>query len=166
MDERNEKQFTRRSGILLGLFALCLLSFGWLLYDAQVVNYETHLTKSTTQVTTTKTVETTRGIITDRNGKILVSNQEIYAITIDPKQVRTVEGEARDLTVSRAILRLIKLCQEQGVTWSDGLPLSQEAPFSYVTADASPAQRTRLQKYLQMKKWSDSALTAETPTPR
>ena len=32
-----------------------------------------YLARSTIQVTTTKTVETSRGIITDRNGKILAS---------------------------------------------------------------------------------------------
>ena len=33
----NEKQFHRRSAVLLGIFALCLLAFAGLLYHAQVV---------------------------------------------------------------------------------------------------------------------------------
>lgn len=52
-----EKQFQRRSAVLAGLFALCLLYFCGLLYSAQVVNYAEHLGRSTTQVTTTETVE-------------------------------------------------------------------------------------------------------------
>lgn len=165
MDERNEKQFHRRAMTLVAMFALCLLCFGWLLYDAQVVHHQDYLKKSTTQVTTTRTVETTRGILTDRNGKVLVSNKELYAITFDKKKVPAVKGEDHDVNVSRAILRLIRLCQEQGVTWTDTLPLTAEAPFSYTTPQATGAQRSRFQRYLKSREWSDTELTAESPYP-
>ena len=122
MDE--EKQFIRRSHILLGFFALCLLLFGGILYDAQVVNAAEYLARSTTQVTTTEKVEASRGILTDRNGKVLVSNRQTYTITFDPDLVPEVEGESHSLTVSRAVLRLARLCQEQGATWTDTLPIS------------------------------------------
>ena len=72
-----EKQFKHRSSILLGIFILCLLLFCVILYDAQVVNRDEYLAKSSSQVTTTQAVEASRGIVTDRNGNVLVSNREI-----------------------------------------------------------------------------------------
>ena len=145
----NEKQFLHRSRILLGAFFVFLLIFAGILYDAQVVNYETYLARSTTQVTTTRTVESSRGIVTDRNGKVLVSNQEIYTLGFDPDTVTAAEGESHDLAVSRALLRLINLCREQGVVWSDTLPISSE--IFYTVATTSETSRLRFQSYLKRR---------------
>ena len=65
-----EKQFHGRANILLGVFVICLLFFVLILYDAQIVNGSVYLAQSNTQVTTTQTVETSRGILTDRNGTL------------------------------------------------------------------------------------------------
>ena len=54
--EEEEKRFQRRSGLLLGFFALCLACFVMILYDAQVVNKDAYLAKSSSQVTTTQPV--------------------------------------------------------------------------------------------------------------
>ena len=124
-----EKQFLRRIRILLGIFSLCLAVFVLLLYDAQVVDYEVYLSRSATQVTTSTTVEASRGNVTDRNGKLLVSNREIYIIDFDPDDVLTEDGVTQSVTVSRALLRLINLCREQGVEWTDTLPIAFDGRF-------------------------------------
>ena len=161
-----EKQFKHRSSILLGIFILCLLLFCVILYDAQVVNRDEYLAKSSSQVTTTQAVEASRGIVTDRNGKVLVSNREIYTVTLDLSLIPDVEGEERGVTVSRAILRLLELCQEQGVEWTDTLPITTTEPFVYTTATAGTNNRTWFEKYLKERKWSDKVLTADDPYPR
>lgn len=99
---------------MLGLFVLCLLFFCMILYDAQVVHREDYYARSASQVTDTESVESSRGIITDTNGKVLVSNKEIYTITLDLDLIPDVEGQERGVTVSRAILRLLELCEDQG----------------------------------------------------
>ena len=168
MDENNisgSKQFHLRSGILVGIFALCLGLFIAVLYDAQVVNHDAYLARSSTQVTASETVEASRGIITDRNGKVLVSNRESYTITIDTDLIEAAEGESHDEAVARTVLRLIRQCQASGVEWTDTLPLSRTEPFVYTTASASSSQRSRLQRYLSENGWSDSEITAESPYP-
>ena len=168
MDENNisgSKQFHLRSGILVGIFALCLGLFVAVLYDAQVVNHDAYLARSSTQVTASETVEASRGIITDRNGKVLVSNRESYTITIDTDLIEAAEGESHDEAVARTVLRLIRQCQASGVEWTDTLPLSRTEPFVYTTASASSSQRSRLQRYLSENGWSDSEITAEAPYP-
>lgn len=154
----DEKQFHRRSSLLLALFALCLVCFVGLLYSAQVVNYEEYYSRSTTQVATTNTVESSRGIITDRNGKVLVSNKEIYTISLSLGDIPEAERGA-------AVLRLIQLCQQHGVTWTDTLPISRITPYRYTTGDAGATNRTRFQNFLKKRGWSDKELTEQSPYP-
>lgn len=161
----DEKRFHRRSRFLLGLFLLCLLLFTGILYNAQIVHGSEYRARSTTQVTTTKTVETSRGIITDRNGKVLVSNREIYTVSFDPDLVPAQDGIAHQEAVARALLRLLLLCQEHGVTWGDSLPVSSSAPFSYTFSTASATQRTWFHNYLADRGWSQTELTAASSYP-
>ena len=114
-----------------------------ILYDAQVVHREDYYAKSASQVTDTESVESSRGIITDTNGKVLVSNKEIYTITLDLDLIPDVEGQERGVTVSRAILRLLELCEDQGVAWTDTLPITTTEPFVYTTASAGSTNLTR-----------------------
>ena len=161
----DEKQFHRRSNLLIGLFLLCLACFAGILYEAQIINGSEYLARSTTQVTTTQTVETFRGIITDRNGKVLVSNREIYTVSFDPSLVPDTPGMSHGEAVARALLRLTDLCREYGVEWTDGLPLSQSPPFRYTFTEAASTQRARFQSYLSDRKWSDTELTAASSYP-
>lgn len=154
-----EKQFNRRSAILIGLFLLLLLWYVGLLYHNQVVNYAEHLSRSSTQVTTTETVDTYRGVLTDRNGKVLVSSREIYTINFDPDLVEEVEGLSHDTAVAKALLRFLRLCQEHEVTWPDNLPLTTTQPTSYTLSGLSDTQQARFQRFLQVKGWSDSDLS-------
>ncbi len=166
MELDNEKQFTNRNRLLLGIFCACLVGFVLLLYDAQVLDYESYLARSTTQVTTSYTVEASRGIITDRNGKLLVSNREIYIINFDPSLVTAEEGVSKNVSVSRALLRLIRLCEEHGVTWTDTLPISSgSGRFFYLPGTAGSTSRTRFQNYLLEMGWSIGELTADSPEP-
>ena len=163
----NEKQLLQRSRILLGIFCVFLFFFVILLYDAQVIDHEHYLARSTTQVTTSTTVDASRGILVDRNGKVLVSNREIYTIDFDPSLVRAPDGVAQQEAVCDALLRLMTLCEAHEVTWTDTLPVELgEYGFVYTTATTSSTARTRFQNYLQKKKWSDSELTAESPIPQ
>ena len=161
------KRFYRRLQFLLMVFLLTLFSFVGLLYQAQVVNYEDYLIKSTTRVARQEVVETSRGIVTDRNGKVLISNQQVYTITFDPGEVPSSDEPdvSAKRNVSRAVLRLIRVCQEYGVTWEDNLPLSTAVPCDYTAAQAGDTQRSRFQKYLADRGWSESELTAESPYP-
>ena len=161
------KRFSGRSNILIAIFAVCLICFTGILYNAQVVHGTDYLARSNTQVTTTKTVETSRGIITDRNGKVLVSNQEIYTISFHPGDIPADPdaGLNQKQNTAQSLLRLIQLCQSYGVTWNDGLPLTTSKPFGYTLSTAANTQRTRFRDYLSDRGWSDTALTSSTAFP-
>ena len=161
----DEKRFHRRANFLIGAYVLCLALFTGILYNAQIVNGSEYLARSTTQVTTTKTVETSRGIIMDRNGKILVSNREIYTVSFDPDLVPDQDGETHQAAVARALLRILTLFQDHGVAWGDSLPIDDAEPYGYAFADATGAQRAWFSHYLADRKWSSTELTAASSSP-
>ena len=161
----DEKRFHRRANFLIGAYVLCLALFTGILYNAQIVNGSEYLARSTIQVTTTKTVETSRGIIMDRNGKILVSNREIYTVSFDPDLVPDQDGETHQAAVARALLRILTLFQEHGVAWGDSLPIGDAEPYGYTFAGATGAQRAWFSHYLADRKWSSTELTASSSSP-
>lgn len=168
----HEKHFFRRANLLVGAYLVCLVLFVGILYDAQIVNGKEYVSQSTTQVPTTKTVESSRGIVTDRNGKVLVSNREIYTVTFRPSEVaddpELLPGEGNTVhseSVARALLRLLRLLQAQGIEWGDGLPVSANPPFSYTFSDASASQRALFQSYLTDRGWSSTEITKATKLP-
>ena len=89
-----EKHFFRRSNLLIVFYIVCLVFFVGILYDAQIVHGADYRSESTTQITTTQKVKTFRGKVTDRNGKVLVSNRQVYTVSFDPDLVADeAEGE-------------------------------------------------------------------------
>ena len=116
---KNPHPSRRRVYVLLGFFCAFLVLFFAVLYDAQVVHGSENRARSITSNTTSETVTASRGIITDRNGKVLVSNRLAYTLVVDKSSFGKDEAALND-----AIWQLIKLCQEQGVTWNDTLPMT------------------------------------------
>ncbi len=107
-------------------FGLLLLLFFFQLYNYQLVHGSEYRAKSISSNATTEAVEASRGIITDRNGKILISNRLAYTLTLS-------EGAFRDEAEENAgILRLTELCRRTGTAWVDTLPLSQTEPFAFL----------------------------------
>lgn len=167
-----EKHFFRRSNLLMIFYLCCLVFFVCILYDAQIVHGADYLSESTTQVTTTQTVKTFRGSITDRNGKVLVSNRQIYTVTFDPDLVEDdpsitpAEGNTvHSESVARAMLRLLGLLREQDIVWEDGLPVSQNEPYAYTFQEVEGTRRIRFQNFLRDRDWSSTEITADTKMP-
>ena len=90
---------------------------------------------------------------------MLVSNRLSYSLTFDLSLLNEEED------ANAAILRLIQLCEEQGLSWNDTLPITQEAPFLYTLSTASSSQISRLSKLLQYYKWSGKTLSTEDRIP-
>ncbi len=119
----NDKQqpFRRRLYVLLGALALTVLVYGGVLYDTQVVNGAEFYAKSLSSNATSQVVEASRGVITDRNGKVLVSNRLTYTLLFNGDKFED-NKEQND-----AIWRILQLLEEHSLTWNDTLPLSVEA---------------------------------------
>ena len=150
---KNPHPARRRVYMLLGFFAAFLLLFFAVLYDAQVAHGSENRAKSITSNTTSETVTASRGIITDRNGKVLVSNRLAYTLVLDKSGFGKDQAALND-----AILRLIQLCQEQDVLWNDTLPMTTGVSPRLTTASRSEA----FKKYLKDNKLPQNGTDEET----
>ena len=122
------KQFRRRVLAVVVALSLVFLSLGATLYDLQINNGETYYNQSQYKIAETQTVEAARGQILDRNGRVLVSNRAVYQVTLDLNHMEETPEE-RNAT----ILALIGAARENGVEWTDTLPISTEEPFVFTT---------------------------------
>ena len=139
---------------LTGLMGLCLLAFAGVMYYTQILHGEENRAKSLASNAASETVEASRGIITDRNGKVLVSNRLTYTLIFSAKDFEN------DQDLNAAILRLTDLCTENDTVWNDTLPLSKTAPYSYT--DAQDSEGFAL--FLKNKSIPYSKLSQVTPT--
>ena len=154
MQEPKEKKWLRYRGMMLcAVFMACIIVFGATMFDAQIVHGAEYRAKSSRTNTSPVTVEASRGVITDRNGKVLVSNRAVYTLTFDPSLVSKA-----GLDLNTELLRLMAMLRREGVAWSDELPMDAYQPYRY---DFSVARSGMLVKYLVSKKWVAEGTSAE-----
>ena len=108
--------------------------------NPQILHGSENRARSISSNATSEVVPASRGIITDRNGKVLVSNRLAYTLVFDRS------GFTDDASLNDAILRLIRLCQETGTAWNDTLPIAQTGSFLRYTNDRSESFAQYLEK--------------------
>lgn len=155
---KNPHPAKRRVLILLGLFGVCLLLFLAVLYDAQVLHGSENRAKSISSNAASETVSASRGIITDRNGKVLVSNRLAYTLVFDRS------GFSDEEALNSAILRLVRLCRETDTAWNDTLPIGQSGSFSRYVSSRSESFSAFLKKNKLTENATGQELLAELRT--
>ena len=154
----DSKNFRIRLYVILAFLFACLLAFCAVLYSTQIVHGAEYLEQSVRTITQKETVEASRGIITDRNGKTMVSNRLSYTLTFDTSLLEETEN------VADAIYRLQTLCTSYGVEWVDNLPVSSAPPFSFTLDGLDSTQSSRFLKYLKANEWVAEELPASYNT--
>ena len=124
MGPLNPKQFHSRIWGVVLVLALLLTFLCSNLYSIQYTNGPEYAAQAVARVAEVEDVPASRGLILDRNGKVLVSNEISYQVTLDMSRM----GEPEEPAVRQ---RLAALCREEGVAWADTLPISASAPFTY-----------------------------------
>ena len=119
------KQFHRRVWALVVLLCLMLGGMGSTLYDLQINQGTDFYEQSQRKIAETQVVDASRGQILDRNGQVLVSNKSVYQVTLNTKLM----GDDRN----DVLLKLVRVAREEGVEWTDSLPISKTAPFTFTT---------------------------------
>ena len=134
---------TPRLAALAAMLGVILLIYIGVLYNTQVTRHEEYLAKSIHSIAQEESIEASRGIITDRKGRVMVSNRSVYTLVFDTKLLKEGEDE------NEAILRLLKLCRGQSVAWTDTLPVSRSAPYTFTLEGLTDSQRKSFLKYLR-----------------
>ena len=143
-------RFRVMAAMALAVLAIYLV----VLFNTQVVHHEEYLAKSIQTITRMENVEATRGIITDRSGRTLVTNQSTYSLTFDASLLKPGENQ------NDAILRLVTLCRDQGVAWEDNLPLSLDGAAHFTVDTLTDTQKSRFFSYLRDLKPTRELLAA------
>lgn len=121
----NPKQFQRRALVMVLLLALVITGMGATLYDLQINNGQEYARQAQNKIAEQESVEAARGQILDRNGQVLVSNKVVYQVSLDTSLMKKDRN--------RILLSLMDIATEEGVEWTDNLPISKSAPFTFTT---------------------------------
>ncbi len=132
---------------LLGLLALVLGVFAVRLMRLQIVQGEELLEQASTTVTVTSTITAARGMMVDRYGRVLAGNRVGYNISLNRLYLP-------DEKLNDTLAMLVDILQAAGEEWSDTMPLSHEAPWTFA-GDETAVQK--LKNTLELS----SAATAE-----
>ena len=126
-----------RLWVLAVLTAAVMAVYFCVLADTQVNHHEEWLSQSVHSIVRYETVKASRGVVTDRNGRTMISNGFTYDLTFDATLLK------KDEDPNDAILRLVRLCISQNRGWTDTLPVTWSAPFSF-TVDGLTVEQKRL----------------------
>ena len=142
--------------VVVAFLAAIVLAYTYVLYDLQIVQGADFLARSTRKIPEVQTVSAARGAILDRYGRPLVSNRLSYNVVLNTARMGDTESK------NQILLRLTQLCQAEGLTWSDTLPISKTSPFYYTenTANASSTAGVRFQRYVENRSASKSSEAA------
>ena len=163
--EEDSRKLQVRTGVLVGIFGALLLAFVVVLYQTQIVHGQDYRNRANYSVRELETVDSVRGEILDRYGRVLVGNSVSYHVTLDT----TLMGEERNAILTQ----LLELCRELGVEWKDSLPVSQDQPWSYTKEDSLfsysvedeegnvTVRATNLGRLAENRKWVERAQTAD-----
>ncbi|MDD3430225.1 MAG: penicillin-binding transpeptidase domain-containing protein [Oscillospiraceae bacterium] len=131
----NPKKVLLHRILIMGL--LCAVVFGGFalrLVELQVVKGETYLEQASTTSSVYRTIRAARGEIVDRYGRVLATNRTGFNL-----QLNKVLLPDEQLNVT--IISVIEILQAAGEEWHDDTPLSDNAPYQFVSeADGSESK--------------------------
>lgn len=94
------------------------------LYNMQIINGAGFKNLSNQRISANLTEKAPRGEITDRNGKVLVTNRKGYSIKLQ-------KTSNSDEEINAMLLKLFEIFDEEQYVISDTLPITREEPFSF-----------------------------------
>ena len=82
--------YDNRKYILSGVVILVLITYLFQIYDLQISNND-YKSKADSNAFYKKTIYPARGLIYDRNGKLVVYNTPSYDITFVPREIKNTD---------------------------------------------------------------------------
>ncbi|MBQ9109760.1 MAG: hypothetical protein IJY06_00100 [Oscillospiraceae bacterium] len=110
------------------------------LLKVQVVESESYNRKEAVITQYSQKIESTRGEIVDAQGTTIISNHVSYAAAIDEKNFPSSNREG-----NAVILQLLEILLEEGVEWTDTLPITDAAPYEF-DPESSASEITAMKK--------------------
>ena len=105
-----------------------------LLMEYQIVDGAEYLAKASQNNQSTQTVQAARGDITDRYGRVLVTNELQLNL-----QLTADELPSDNAGINRVISDLLDLLEQKGVPYVDDFPISQTTPYTFLEGQEAAA---------------------------
>ena len=142
-----------RASVILLIFALVLLFFIYTMYDLQIVETGGVIDNTTTYTTITR-VKAARGDLLDTNGNKLVGNRASYDLVLNHYVILSADG------TNKHLYNLVKLCDDQGISYTDHFPISARKPYVYTLDQYNSTWKSHFQVFLEYQGGLDSDITA------
>ncbi len=140
-----------RISIIVFLLVLVACVFTVKLFAVQLADDDSETAYDSSDTTTySLTVSAARGQILDRHGNVLVSNRASYSVIINSFAMYNASD------TNGLLLSLAETCIKNGIEYTDTLPLSQTAPYTYDEEKINYS----FKKFLLARDW-DADMTAE-----
>lgn len=137
MFDRIREQFINIITSRLTVLVLIILALGGILtyriFNLQIVNGQTYLENFLLQSKKTRTIDSTRGCIYDRNGELLAYNELAYSVKIED----VFEKKNKNERLNDTIFRLIKMIEKNGdkVVTDFNIVLDENGEFAFSVSD-------------------------------
>ena len=142
-----------RAHLMLLLFALILVFFGFKMFNLQVIETGGKIDNTTTYTTITR-VKASRGDLLDLNGNVLVGNRASYDLVLNHYVLLSTDG------TNEHLYALLKTCEAAGITYTDHFPVSAGKPFVYTLDEYNSTWQSHFQAFLDYQGGLDSDITA------
>ncbi|MBQ2912025.1 MAG: hypothetical protein IJE55_07050, partial [Clostridia bacterium] len=144
-------KFTKFKIFLIFLvFVVCIYGICVRLYNYQIVEHEEIVESSMRKTMLTYTQNASRGTIYDRNGVPLVSNEMSFQVVFD---YYFWEKDRQN----EIILQLCAIMAETEHSFTDTLPITLTAPYSFTVADANNKYYSQLMDFVSdQKDWGEN----------
>lgn len=130
-----------RAITLLVVFALLLSFFSVRMYGLQI-NDTGDVVRNSDTYTSYYVVKADRGDLLDRDGNVLVGNRASYNLVFNNFVLMS------STSPNESLLRLVKLCQEQGIEYIEHFPITLSRPYEYTHDQYSSGWYGYFQAYL------------------
>ncbi len=139
--------------IALIVFVVAIfIAYGGALFKMQIIDTDYYKEQSQKKIYSTETISASRGNITDRNGKLLVTNETVYTIKFS-RALLPADSQ------NEIILNLANLLISKQEEYYDTLPISEKAPFTFIYQDENA--QSRIDALIKKYKLGSDASAAE-----
>lgn len=146
-------KFNIRIGFIGVLLILVVGILFATLFDLQIVRGADYFEVSQNNITQSVNIAASRGEILDRYNRVLVTNRVSYNIVISRSAL------LRQQNPNAILLKLIEICDGQGVEHTDTLPISDTG--AAYKRDATNTQLSRMDRLLEARKLGEDMTAAE-----
>lgn len=160
MEKKNNKKQSRRVAVLCVLVTLFVAAYIIRLFQIQIVHGDEYAAQVYSGSRTKLPVAATRGEILDCNLTPLVVNTTSYTVTFDYNYFPHGHSPEVLKQQNEMLLSLCDLLSAAGETWTDTLPLSKTAPYTFVKGRETAADTLKTDLRLALYATADNCMAA------